>query len=347
MTPRGLAALVATATCAIVLVSPAAAATPTPASGATWGPNQAVRFRWKEAAEPPGWMKSAINAAAAHSTNSRTAKAAVISHRDGADSWVGYTASLPTNYAIGYAVRNIPHHFTVRLRPHGYVLDWGALRWCQFYENPPKGCYDAEMVTLHEFGHVQTLGHVDESQVAWLDSVMHEAPHSKARVGWNMHAFGRCDVARLQIRYEALTSTAPYSTCLSLPAALALKASTTAPAYGGSVTFTAALRVSMDAKYPKLAGDPVSGRRVVLQRRLVGGSTWSNHVAMVPLTDGTGRYSKALRMSASYEWRARFFKSADEGLNGSHSGAVTVRVRGCRGTCPLRLDTALAARGAP
>lgn len=338
MTPRGLSALLVAATCAIVLVSPAAAATPTPASGATWEPNQVVRFRWKDAAEPPGWMKSAINNAAAGSTSSRTAKAAVISHRDGADSWVGYTANLPSNYAIGYAVRNIPHHFTVRLRPHGYVLDWGTLRWCQFYTNPPNGCYDAEMVTLHEFGHVQTLGHADESEVAWLDTVMHEAPHSKAKVGWNMHAFGRCDVARLQIRYEALTSTAPYSTCLSLPAALALKASTTAPTYGGSVTFTAALRVSPDAQYLKLAGDPVSGRRVMLQRRPVGGSTWSNYVEMVPLTDGTGRYTKTLRIIASYEWRARFFKPADEGLAGAHSSAFAVYVRGCTGTCPLLLD---------
>ena len=31
--------------------------------------------------------------------------------------------------------------------------------------SPPTGCYDAEMIALHEFGHVQTLDHPDDADV--------------------------------------------------------------------------------------------------------------------------------------------------------------------------------------
>jgi hypothetical protein len=316
--------------------APALAAVPTPASGTTWDPNQQVQFRWKDGAVPPGWMKTAINAAASDSNRSRRAKAAVLSYKDGATSWVGYTGDMPSTYAIGYAVRNPPKSFTVRLRPQGYKLDWGTLRWCQFYSDPANGCYDAEHVALHEFGHVQTLGHVDEAKVEWLDTVMHEAPHSKAKVGWDMHAFGRCDVARLQIRYEALTTSTPYSTCLSLPTSLAMGASSTSPSYGASVTFTATLRIASDAQYAKLAGDHLAARAVNLQRRPIGG-TWSNYAQMTPYSDGTGRYSLSVKISATYEWRARFSKPSNEGLQAASSPAVTVRVGGCTGTCPLNV----------
>lgn len=330
---------------AVLAVAAGQAAVPTPASGETWAQNQDVRYRWKEGSVPPNWMKTAINAAAADSNQSRDARAAVLSYRDGERSWVGYTADLPTNYAIGYAVRNIPESFTVRLRPHGFVLDWGTLKWCQFFDNPPNGCYDAEMVALHEFGHVQTLGHVDESQVEWLDSVMHAAVHSKAKIGWNMHAFGRCDVARLQIRYQALNSTTPYSTCLSLATTLAMTASDPSPPYGTNVTFTATLRVSPDVPYAKLAGDPLSARNVVLQRRTFGSATWTNYSQLTPIADGTGRYVKTIKMTASYEWRARFVAPGDEGLEGSSSSAIRVNVGDCLSSCPLSAPLGVQAGG--
>jgi hypothetical protein len=193
------------------------------------------------------------------------------------------------------------------------------------------------MVTLHEFGHVQTLGHVDEADVEWLDSVMHAAVHSKGRVGWNMHAFGRCDVARLQIRYQALNSSTRYSTCLSLPSSLGMSVSDSSPAYGSNVSFTATLRVAADAPYAKLAGDPASGRSVVLQRRNVGDSTWSNYAEFTPTTDGTGRYLKTVKVTATYEWRARFVSPSDEGLDGSSSSVLRVNVGGCVSNCPLSM----------
>lgn len=324
---------------AIVALSLASASTsladtPTPASGATWGANQHVPYRWKATAVPPDWLKPAIRAAARDSNASRAAKAAVFSYDSDALSWIGYTPDIPTNYAVGYAVRHVPDSFNIRLRPHGHVLDWGKLRWCQFYETWPDGCYDAELITLHEFGHVQTLGHVDESLgEAWLDSIMHAGPRTKAKIGWNEDQFGRCDVARLQIRYRALTPTTRYSTCLSLATSVTFAASSTSVSYQGKVVFSAGLRVSDDAPYAKLAGEALSNRTVVLQRRLPGASSWTDHATMAQ-TSTPGRYTASAWPTTTYEWRALFRRPDAEGLKRSSSTIVKVSVSKCENeTC--------------
>lgn len=317
----------------VAAVGSSLAATPTPASGATWADNQHVPYRWKSGSVPPDWLKPAINAAAADSNRSRASRAAAFSYDTGATSWIGYTADIPTTYAVGYAVRNVPDSYNIRLRPHGHVLDWGTLRWCQYWSsNPPNGCYDAELITLHEFGHVQTLGHVDESLgEPWLDSIMHAGPRTKAKIGWNEHDYGRCDVARLQIRYRALTASTPYSTCLALPTTSTLSASSTSVTSGTSVTFTATLHVSGAAQYAKLQGEPLDGRTVLLQRRLPGATSWTTHTQMGG-TAVEGRYRSTISLTTTYEWRARFAKPSDEGLDASSSAVVKVTVSSCTGS---------------
>lgn len=312
----GLALTTATGT---VLATP-----PTPAGGPAWSPNQSVNFRWKEDMLPPGWMAGAISAAVADSNASRASRAAVLTQQDGADSWIGYSTAIPSTYAIAYTVANQPSWFHVRLRPQGYVMDWGTLRWCQFYADPPAGCYDAELITLHELGHVQTLDHPGEAGVTnWLDTIMHAAPKSKAKAGWNAHAYGPCDVARLQIVYRALTSSTPYSACLALPTELSISASASSVASGSNVSLTARLKVADGAIYPNLVGQPASGRTVKLQRRAPGGSSWTTVADMTPLADDTGRYVRTLTMSSTYDWRA-LFPAPDEGLSGSSSSALRV-----------------------
>jgi hypothetical protein len=309
----------------VVGAGDAIAATPTPAGGTTWAPNQSVPFRWKEGSEPPGWARVAVLAAADDNNDSRASRAAVLTHQDGALSWVGYTSDIPSAYAIAYTVATQPDSFRIRLRPHGYMLDWGALRWCQFYDDPPTGCYDLEMVTLHEMGHVQSLDHPDEADVAtWTDTVMHEYPKTKARTGWNQHEYGSCDVARLQIRYRPLTPSTPYSTCLNLPSELTLGASATQMESGNSVTFTARLTVDDAAIYPNLAGQPASGRTIKLQRRAPGGTSWSTVADMNPGAN-EGVYGKSLTLTATYDWRVLFPDGA-EGLQTSTSSLVKVTV---------------------
>lgn len=305
--------------------TPVAGATPTPAHGPKWNPNQRLEYRWKGTAVPPAWARAAIIAAGHDSNQSRAAQAAVLRQDDSGSSWIAYTSNLPTNWAIGYTIASAPDSFNVRIRPQGTVLDWGKLHWCEFYSSPPRGCYAMEMVALHEFGHVQTLEHPDETDVDhFKDTVMHATVHARPKVGWNMDEFGRCDVARLQIRYQALDSGTPYSTCLDLPSTLTINASDYGPVpYLGQVTLTARLSVSDDAPYARLAGQPADGRAIGLERRAPGG-TWEDAGSLASLDDGTGRYRRTISVTGTYYWRALFTDPTGEGLNGTTSAVLLI-----------------------
>jgi hypothetical protein len=316
-----------------VLAGSAAATAPTPASGSIWNQNQRVEFRWHEGDEPPTWMRAAATAAAQDSTDSRASKAGIFVQSDSGTSWIGYTGDIPTNWAIGYTVSSQPGTFSMRLRPQGYPLDWGTLRWCQFYDSPPLGCYDAEMIALHELGHAQSLSHPDDADVTdWTDTVMHASPKTKAKAGWNAHEFGRCDVARLQIRYEPLTSSTRYSTCLDLDTDLTLSVSATNLTSNSALTLTARLAVAGDVIWPNLANEPVSSRAVIIQRRAPGGTSWSD-VGSMGFLDDNGRYAKTLNVTDTYDYRAVFATPSNEGLNGATSLSVRVNVSSSGGTC--------------
>ena len=325
---------VAALTATLLAAQPVAASLPTPASGATWGQNQRVEYRWKEGAEPPAWAKRGDECRRGTTrTTAATRRRRWSRRRDNGTSWVAYTGDIPTNWAIGYTTTYIPNYFTMRLRPQGYPLDWGSLRWCQFYDSPPTGCYDAEMITLHEFGHVQTLDHPDDADVTdWTDTIMHWAPKTKAKAGWNQHEFGRCDVARLQIRYEPLTSSTPISTCLDLETDLSLSTNMSSVSSGASVTLTARLNVADDVMWPLLASEPLAARQINIQRRAIGSSTWSA-VGSMAVLDDTGRYTKTLTVTDSFDYRAVFSSPANEGLEGTTSLVVRINVSSGGGEC--------------
>jgi hypothetical protein len=309
----------------------AAASSVTPISKIDWEQNQRVEFRWRDDAVPPGWMRDATLAAAADSNTTRHAKAAVIAYDADGTSWVAYTTNIDHPNALAYASRRVPDQFKVWFRPHGYVFDWGTLRWCQFYDVAPKGCFDAQMVALHEFGHVQGLGHA-APDAAIADTVMVPISPAKAAPGWNAHQFGPCDVASMQTRYELLTSATRVSDCLSLASTLTLGSSASIVTAGTTVTFTATLRIADDASQARLAGDPLSGRDVLLQRRQAGASSWSTHAQMAPATTA-GTYRLSVNASATYEWRA-LFSQPDEGLLGDASAMLKVTVSdGCNPYC--------------
>jgi hypothetical protein len=297
---------------------------PTPAfSGATWGQDQNLTYRWKAGEVPPSWLQPLIHAAAGNVSTSRRSRAATFSFSSSGIGTVGYgLAPECGSGALACASRTPPSTFTIMFRRQGQQVDWGAIRWCQTYGTWPSGCFDAETSALHEFGHIEILSHIDPANYG--DSVMSRVQAANPNFGWNQHAFGRCDVATLQKKYDMQTWSSPYSTCFSLATTASLTASAGTVRAGTSVTFTANVRTTADTSYERLADNPLHGRTVVLQRAAIGSATWVD-VGTMTATPTAGRYTRAVTVNASYQWRVAF-RPFGEGLRPVTSAAVVVRI---------------------
>jgi hypothetical protein len=314
--------------------APTLATSVTPVEYNRWHQGQAVSFMWKGNALPPAWLRPAIVAATGDAGSTTAAQAASFELVDSASSWIGYTDDVCTEAAIGCAWNNAPTSFTIRLRPQGWSFDWGTLRWCQYYANPPDGCFDAEMITLHELGHVQGLGHIEDAADpgTWTDSIMHAVSRAKHKTGWNAHAFGPCDVAALQALYQPATSSTLISNCLSLATTATLSAPLSV-GYRSKVTLTATLAIASDVGYARLRGLPLSDRVVVLQYRSINGGSWITLGPLAP-TAIDGEYATSVTLTNTYDWRARFAAPADEGLLADSSSVLRVTVGSCATACP-------------
>ena len=325
------------------LVSAATAHGPDPVlGGALFAQNKALLFDWRSGAAPPAAFRTAIRAAAADATATRASKAATFAYDADGPNPIGYGVGATCGpNGIACFTRSAPTGFTMWFREQGHVFDWGTLKWCQSYSSAPNGCFDVETIALDEFGHVEILNHhvnySDERDYA--DAVVQAVSRAKPEAGWNMHRFGRCDVATLQREYDVPNTTAKYSTCLDLSTTLTIAASPTSIPYNGTTTLTATLKVTDLASYERLGGNPVSGRTVSLQRRAVGTSTWISVGTMAVGSSGT--YSLAIRLQSATEFRATFKTPTDEGLNGDTSPTVVVAVAGCSAPpCPLSVPPA-------
>lgn len=340
-TARGLLLAVVATVGAAALAPATAAHDPDPAlGGAAWAQDERLEYRWRAGDEPPAAIRSAINAAADDSNDTKASRAAVLAYDAGAGNPIGYgpDATCGVN-GIACFTRSAPDGgFAMWLREHGRVFEWGVLRWCQMSASPPNGCYDAETVALDEFGHIQGLGHHDNyaDDSDYLDAVVQTFSRTKPQSGWDMHEYGRCDTARLQLRYDIVTAANPYSTCLELETVVTLSASPTSIAYGGTTRFTALLKVADLDGYGLVGGNPVSYRYLRLQRRAPGATTWTTVATLNPTASPTGSYTASLRLQATAEFRAYFASQTVEGLDGDTSPTVTVSVAGCTsGPCPL------------
>lgn len=303
-------------------------------SGGTFGQNQDLRFRWRSGAEPAAAIKTAIKAAAADATRSRASKAPTFTYDAGAGNPIGYgTGATCGVNGLACFTRDAPSGFTMWLREQGHVFDWGTLKWCQSYTTAPNGCYDAETISLDEFGHVDGLGHhVDRDDDSdYLDAVVQTFSRTKPSSGWNVHSLARCDTATLQLRYDMLNTVAKYSTCLDLATVLTISASPTGIVVGGSSTLIATLRVVDDDAYRLLGANAVAGRTVTLQRRAPGATSWIT-VGSMGAGPTAGTYVSAQRPTTTTEYRAVFNTPADEGINGDSSPVVKVAVTTCSAT---------------
>ncbi len=306
-------------------------------SGGPFAQNQDLRFRWRAGAEPTAVIKAAITAAAADANASRGSKAATFTYDPGGANPIGYGlgATCGVN-GLACFTRTAPIGFTMWLREQGHVFDWGTLKWCQAYATAPNGCYDAETIALDEFGHVEGLDHhvnfADDSD--YMDAVVQTYSRTKPATGWNVHTFRRCDVARLQLEYDMVSTTAKYSTCLDLATVLTLNAAPSFIDVAGTTTLTASLKVADYDDYRQIGGNQVSGRVATLQRRAAGATNWVT-VGTMPAGTALGTYVLTQRPASDTDFRAVFATQTVEGLNGSTSAAVRVVVD----TCPIPITS--------
>jgi hypothetical protein len=323
---------IAGATAAVVgllmVTSATAAHSPDPVfPGGRFNQNQSLPYSWRPGAVPAYGYQAAINAAAADASSTRGSQAATFSYAAGAPNLIGYgTGATCGPQGIACFTRNAPTGFTMWMREQGHVFDWGSLRWCQHYSTWPDGCYDVENIMLDEFGHVEILDHHANyyGDSDYTDAVVQTISRAKPRAGWNAHAFGRCDVASLQIQYDMQGWGARYSTCLDLATTMSLGSSATTVPAGSTVTLTAMLKVADNAAYSRLALNPVALRVVSLQRRPPGG-TWTT-VGTMSYGSPSGTYTRAIQVTSRTEFRAVFATPVDEGLRGVTSSTVTVSV---------------------
>lgn len=338
-----LSAVAALAAVLITTVAPAATLghgpDPILGTGTLWTRDEVVPYQWHDTYGPPAWMATAFDLGAGDVAASRNSRAATFVRAADAPAVIAYSGPFPCpSYGIACADRTgmTDNVFHVFFRPHGYAFDWGTLKWCQAYSSAPNGCYDAERVALDELGHIEFLGHhvnlPDESD--YLDAVVQYAGRQKPNEGWNVHAFGRCDVARLQLGYDRRDPGNPVSTCLALASTATISASTTYLTAGSGVRFTATLKLAVSAAAEAMSGDPLSDRTVVLQRRALGGSTWSSVGTMTASNTVEGTYTLTISPSATYDYRVSFATPATEGVTGSTSAAVRVTVNSCTSSCP-------------
>jgi hypothetical protein len=333
--PPRLAAAVAAAL-VLATAAPVLAHGPDPAlSGGTFGQNQALEFRWRSGAEPPSAIRSAVLAAAADSNASRASRSATFSYDSTAANPVGYGTGTCGVNGLACFTRTAPTGFTMWLREHGRVFDWGTLRWCQMQASPTNGCYDAETIALDEFGHVEGLNHhvnfSDERD--YTDAVVQTFSRTRPKTGWDMHVYGPCDTATLQMKYDVTTLSSLYSRCLDLPTVLTMSISDTSIPYAGLVDFTAYLKVAANTDYGRLSGNPIGARTVRLQRRAVGSTTWVNLVTLAAGST-TGTYVASLRLYGTADFRTVFSTPTNEGIRGDTSPTVRITVAPCGGDCP-------------
>jgi hypothetical protein len=307
-----------------------------PADGASWSQNASLSYRWHTTDTPPSWMRGAINDAAQDDSASRRSMAPTFHFDSGASDTVRYTADFPSGgcqEAIACASRSVPDWWTIRLRVQGYDFRWGNLRWCQ--AGSGDGCFDVERTAVHEFGHVAGLDHPEAGgfDLKPLDTVMHAIIPARPLAGNGMHAYGPCDVATLQERYDLLSYSTPVSTCNSVDTRLTLGATSSVISLRDMVTFVATLTIVDRDSYGRLGGDPLNGRSVQLRRRPAGSdAAWATFWMSQAI--GGGVYIVILQPSITYEYQAVLRSPDDEGLNGSTSNTLTVRVIDTCSTAP-------------
>ena len=295
-----------------------------------WPVQMVLEYRWHSADPPPGWMRPALKEAAKDAGATSRSRGPVYAYDPDVHDSFRYTEDFPGGgcaQAIACASRSVPDSWTVRLRPQGYDFRWGTLRWCQATDSD-EGCFDVERAVLHELGHVGGgFQHPEDAgyRMRALDTVMHAVIPVRPRSGSGMHAYGPCDVATFQELYGLPSLDTHIPVCEELETKMSLGASTSVAEDGDTVVFTATLGTESHASYGQLGGIRLNDRSVQLRRRLKAlAGAW--HTYWMSPSDSPGTYVLSLRPGDTYEYQALYKTPDDEGLVGSSSNILTVRL---------------------
>ena len=333
----GRLALVIGVATSLVMAAPTTAHAPDPSlGGALFGQDQELRFRWRSGAEPPAAMRTAIRAAADDSNATRASQAATFVYDAAGSNLIGYGTGTCGVNGIGCFTRTAPTSFTMWLREHGRPFDWGVLRWCQMQTDPTNGCYDAETIALDEFGHVEILNHhvnfADGSD--YTDAVVQTFSRTRPKAGWNMHTYGVCDIATLQIKYDVPTLSSPYST---VPGPRdGRHAERQRQLHRVRLAGRLHARLSGSRRTPAMAASArirsahgPCGSSVGPSARPRGRTS-----PRLPPSTPTGTYRATLRLIETADFRTVFSTPTNEGLRGDTSASVRVTVGSCAPHCP-------------
>ena len=306
-----------------------------------WFPWSVLSYHFHSTDTSPSWMRDAIQAAADDATDTSKSLSPIFTPTDaGTKGVIRYTASFPSSCLNAIAcASHEADAWTLRMRPHGYDFRWGELRWCQ--KANADGCFDAERVALHEFGHVIGLDHPEAAgfRLSPSATVMHQVSPSRPHPAWDRHGFGSCDVASLQEQYGTPTMSTLIATCNDVDTVLTLSGSASQVTAGGRLVLSATLRVRADGNdYGQISGMRLNGRSVQLRRRPAGSSgAWTT--SWMTWAEVPGLYTITLYPRATYEYIAVFGSPDNEGLHGDTSNQITVRIAGgCAGSCPNEED---------
>ena len=299
-------------------------------SGGLFAQNQDLRFRWRAGSVPhrrhqdrdqgrrgPGQRDPRIQGGDVHLRRRRRQPDRLWTRRDLRRQRPGLLHPQRPDRLHDVAARTGP-----RLRlGHAQVVPG-------VHAAAPNGCYDAETIALDEFGHVEGLDHHGNyaNDSDYLDAVVQTYSRTKPASGWNMHAFGRCDVASLQLQYDMQTWSAKYSTCLDLATDLAPER--IVDARSPSAARRRSPRRSRSWTTTRTCGSAATrsrARTVTLQRRAAGTSTWAS-VGTMAVGAAGGTYVTTLSPRSDADYRAVFATPSNEGINGDTSPTVSVLV---------------------
>src|SRR5687767_9285210 len=141
---------------ALTAAVPAMAGPPTPVIGwPAWNQAQVAPFRWQTGEVPPLALRNAILTGVTDSNESKYSRGPTFVFDAGGASTVEYGVNVfcGVNGIACANAANAPNSFRIAYREQGHRFDWGQLRWCVLQSTPTDGCFDAEMVMIHELGH--------------------------------------------------------------------------------------------------------------------------------------------------------------------------------------------------